>query len=292
MRTPATAVYAAAGAAILIWGATPVVTKIAVNAVDSVTVGVLRTVLAALVTAPIAWLAGVARPKTRGQAALIAVSGFGGFVGFPLLFTFGLGHTSASHGALVLAALPVFTGLIAAAVDRKAPPARWWTGAVIAVIGEALLIGFRFGFDAAGASVFGDLLVLAGCVFAATGYVAGGRLTQSLGAWPTTLWGITIGGVLLVPALVFAPISAAWETPGATGLLAIGYLALGSTLLAYVSWYWALARGGIVRMAASQFVQPIIGVALAAVILSEPMTWPLAASAALILAGVAIIQRR
>ena len=45
-------------------------------------------------------------------------------------------------------------------------------------------------------------------------------------------------------------------------------------------------------MAASQFVQPIVGVALAAVILSEPMTWPLAASAALILAGVAIIQRR
>ncbi len=292
MRTSATAVYAAAGAAILIWGATPVVTKIAVTAVDAVTGGILRTVLAALVTAPIAVLAGVARPKTRGQAALIAVSGFGGFVGFPLLFTFGLGHTSASHGALVLATLPVFTGLIAAVVDRKAPPARWWTGAVIAVAGEAFLIGFRFGFDAAGASVFGDLLVLAGCVFAATGYVAGGRLTESIGTWPTTLWGVTIGGVLLAPALAFVPVGAAWETPGATGLLAIAYLALGSTLLAYVSWYWALAKGGIVRMAASQFVQPVVGLALAAVILSEPMTWPLAASAALILAGVVIIQRR
>lgn len=226
--------------------------------------------LAALVTAPIALLAGMARPKTRCQAIFLAASALGGFVGFPVLFSLGLGYTSASHGALILGALPVFTGLFAALLERKAPMARWWTGATIAVVGEVFLIGFRFGFDAAGASVFGDLLALAGCAFAATGYVAGSRLSHSLGTWPTTLWGITIGGVLL----------------------AIAYLALGPTLLAYVAWYWALARGGIARMGATQFVQPVVGLVLAVVILGEPMTWPLALAIAFILSGIWIVQRR
>ncbi len=285
-------VYAAAAAAILIWGATPVVTKIAVAHVDPLTVGVLRTLLAALIAAPIALLGGAPRPRTRGQAGLVAVSAFGGFVAFPIFFSLGLRDTSASHGALILAVLPVFTGLFAAAVERKAPAVRWWLGAGVALAGETMLIGFRLGFDGAGASLSGDLLVLAGAVFASLGYVAGGRLTRILGTWPTTLWGITIGGALVAPVLAFAPLGAAWEASGASGLLAIAYLALLSTLLAYVAWYWALARGGFARMGASQFAQPVVGLALAVVLLGEPLTPPLAASAGLILAGIAIVQWR
>ncbi len=64
LRTPATVVYAAAGAAILIWSGTPVATKVAVAGADPITVGILRTLLAALVTAPIALLAGVGTSAT------------------------------------------------------------------------------------------------------------------------------------------------------------------------------------------------------------------------------------
>ena len=284
--------FAAAAATILIWGGTPVATKVAVTGVDPLIVGILRTVLAALVTGPVVLFAGVARPKSRSQATLLAISALTGFVAFPVLFSLGLRYTSASHGALILAVVPVFTGLFAAALEREAPPGRWWTGAAIAVVGEVMLIAFRFGLDAAGASLFGDLVVLASCVVVAAGYVAGSRLTRTLGAWPTTLWGITIGGVVLAPALMFVPIEALWAAPKTASLLAIAYLALLSTVLAYVAWYWALAHGGIGRVSASQFALPVVGLALAVVILSEPVTLPLGVAAAFIVLGIAVAQRR
>ncbi len=213
-------------------------------------------------------------------------------MGFPLIFSLGIGATSAAHGALVLASLPVFTGLFAAIAEKRRPSSRWWLGSAIAMTGEVLLIGFRFGFDDAGASVAGDLTVFASCAAASLGYVAGGRLARSIGAWPTTLWGITAGGLLLAPVLPFVLERVAWGSVGAVGVLAVGYLVLFSSILGYVTWYWALARGDMARIGALQFTQPMVGVALAAVVLSEPVTPPLALAAAGILLGVWIVQRK
>ena len=44
-------------------------------------------------------------------------------------------------------------------------------------------------------------------------------------------------------------------------------------------------------MAPLMFLQPISGLALAALILGERLTWSLAAGAALVLAGVALARR-
>ena len=251
----------------------------------------LRTVLTALIALPIALALRLALPATRGGWALLVTSALGGFVLFPVLFTLGLRDTSASHAALILASLAVFTGLIAAVFERKAPRARWWLGAAIALIGEALLIGFRFGFETVEDALFGDLLIVASCVAASAGYVTGGRLSRSLGTWPTTLWGIAIGGVVLLPALPFAAAGVQWSAVGAPGVVAIGYLAVVSSLLAYVTWYWALGAGGIGRVGTWQFAMPIVSLALAVVILAEPLGWPLAGAAAVILAGIWIAGR-
>ena len=81
-----------------------------------------RTLLAGLVALPLALLL---RPRTatRTPDPAAGLSAFCGFIGFPLLFTIGQRLTSAMHGGLILAALPIFTGLIAAAVERRRPTA-------------------------------------------------------------------------------------------------------------------------------------------------------------------------
>ena len=277
--------------AMVTWGATPVATKLGVAEIDPLVIGILRTLLAALITAPLALILRVARPGTGGDCLLLAASSLGGFVGFPLLFSIGVGMTSATHGALVLASLPVFTGLFAALAEKRRLALRWWLGCSIAMAGEVLLIGFGFGFEDTGASITGDLIILVSCGAASLGYVAGGRLSRSIGTWPTTLWGITCGGLLLAPVLPFVLSRVAWESVGATGFLAVAYLVLLSSILAYVAWYWALSRGDMARVGALQFTQPIVGVALAALVLSEPINPPLALAAAGILLGVWIVQK-
>ncbi len=290
--TAAILVIGVAMTAMVIWGGSPVVTKLGVDEIDPLVIGILRTLLAAVITAPLAVLMGAARPRTSAQFLLLFVSSLGGFVGFPLLFSIGIGATSAAHGALVLASLPVLTGLFVALAERRRPAPRWWLGSAIAMTGEIVLIGFRFGFEDGHASVTGDLIVFASCASASLGYVAGGRLARSIGAWPTTLWGISAGGLMLAPLLPFVLSRVVWPSVGPAGIFAVAYLVLFSSILAYVAWYWALARGDMARVGALQFTQPMVGVALAAVVLSEPITPPLALAAAGILLGVWIIQRK
>ena len=105
--------------------------------------------------------------------------------------------------------------MFTALAEKRRLNRRWWLGSAIAMTGEALLIGFRFGFEDAGASVTGDLIVFASCACASLGYVTGGRLARRIGAWPTTLWGISAGGLVLATVLPFVLSRVAWESVGA-----------------------------------------------------------------------------
>lgn len=40
-------------------------------------------------------------------------------------------------------------------------------------------------------------------------------------------------------------------------------------MLGYIGWYWALAKGGISRIAATQFTDPLYGAPLAVALLGE-----------------------
>jgi drug/metabolite transporter (DMT)-like permease len=285
-------VWSAAASALLLWGATPMVTRIAVLEIEPSAVGILRTTLAATLALPVAFALRLPRPQGASEWGQLAVSALGGFVLFPVLFGLGVRHTSASHAALVLAVAPLFTGLIGSAVERRALSPTWWLGAGLAFAGEVALVSFRADLAETDASLGGDLLVLVACISAAAGYVAGARLAQKITTWATTFWGIGLGGAILLPLAVVRLGPQAWTGAGAFGWSAVIYLALGSTITGYICWYWALQRGGIARIGATQFAQPVIALGFAVTVLREPLTAPLMFAALLVVAGVALAQRR
>ena len=222
---------------------------------------------------------------------MLGISAAGGFVAFPLLFAVGVNRTTTAHAALIMAALPIFTGLFGAAIERRGPGRRWWLGAALALIGEAVLVGARFQFGGPGPSLGGDLLILASCIAAAAGYVAGSRLSLRIGTWGTTFWGLSLGGVVLLPVLAVRFDATRWPAVTAVGWSATAYLALFVTILAYVAWYWALARGGTARVGSVQFAQPVVAVVAAVMVMGEVFTPSLGLATGAILAGIAIAQR-
>jgi len=220
------------------------------------------------------------------------LSGFCGFVAFPIPFTIGLKLTSANHASMILAALPITTGAIAMLWDRRRPTRIWILGGLIALVGEAVLIGGR---QSAGsvnqASLAGDALVLLSNFAASLGYVAGGRLQQA--GYPstgTTFWGAAGMAVLLAPAVIalwlFGDLAPELAAASTRSWIAIFYLAIVSTILGYVLWYWALGKGGIARVGLIQFLQPVSGVILAALLLGEQINLSFLAASALVLFGV------
>ena len=284
------AVLVAAYGAVALWGATPLATKVAVADLDPLAVGLLRTLLAGMVALLLILLGRVALPRSGRGRAYLAVSALGGFVAFPLLFSYGIQLTTAGHGALLLGILPVLTGLIAALLERRLPGGRWWWGCTVAVAGTALLVGARFNLSLEGGSLRGDLLVLASAVAASAGYVTGARAARETGAWAVTLWGLVLGSLVLLPVLPFALAAGDLAAVGAPAWGAVLYMALLCSILAYAAWYWALGQGGIGRTGLAQFAQPLVGVALAVALLGEAVTWPMVAAATAILAGVALAR--
>ena len=280
-------VIAAALLAVVMWGASPVAAKLAVADLSPMAVAVLRTVLGGLAALPLALAMRIPLPSSRDDKALLVVSGFCGFVGFPVFFTLGVNLTSANHASMILACLPVFTGAIAMAWDKTKPKRLWWIGCAVALCGEAVLVSLQNGDGRAGATLTGDLLVLFSNLFASLGYVAGGRLQRS--GYPstgTTFWGVVLFAVILLPVTPLVLDGAALPDVPVDTWFAIAYLAVGVTVVGYVLWYWALGKGGIEQIGLLQFFQPVSGVALAALLLSETVTVYFVGASAMILAGV------
>ena len=278
----------------VVWGATPIMTRLALDDLEPLVVATLRTVVAGLLAVPLLAQARLHAPSTTETRRLVAISGLAGFVVFPVVYTIGQERTSGLHGVMILAALPIFTGLYASIVARRRPGLAWIAGSAVALVGEAVLIGGRAAGEGSGgdATVAGDLIVLAAALVVSAGYVAGASLTpRGVTSQAATYWGVVLGAVVLTPLGLALLAADGWPQADATAWGAVLFLAVVTSIVGYIGWYWALDRGGIQRIATLQFLQPLSGFALAAVVLGDSVTLPIALGSALIVAGIVVAQR-
>lgn len=276
----------------VVWGGTPLFSKLAAAQIDPLLVGVLRTVIAGAVALPIAVAMRLPLPYDARGRALLAFSGFAAFIAFPLVFTVGQAMTSALHGALILATLPVFTSLFGTLLERRPVTPVWVIGCAVALGGEALVIVLRNSGAAAGSSPVGDLVVFGSSAVCALGYVAGARLAQrGYPSLPTTLWGVSGAALVLAPLLAWFLVRGGVPKAGAGAWGSVLVLAVVTSVLGYIVWYRALAVGGISRIASVQFTQPLFGIALAWAVLGESPAPTTALAAVAILTGAAAVLR-
>lgn len=284
------AIVGAALVAVVLWGASPVGTKIAVAEVPPLAVMAIRTIAGGLAGLVLALWLRIALPATRKDVALVALAGFCGMVAFPTLFSIGMQFTSATHGAMILACMPVTTAAIAYSLERRWPRPLWWVGCAMALAGEAALVFGQGGAANADPAAWrGDLLVLASTVFACSGYVIGGNLQRrGYSARGVTFWGAGFSACLLLPLSPWLFAGVAPVSWSAATWASLAYLAFGVTILGYVCWYWALGQGGVGRIGLMQFLQPVSGLILSLALLGESIGIAVFAASACILAGTVL----
>ncbi len=266
----------------VVWGATPIMTRLALEDLEPLVVATLRTVIAGLLAVPLlaqARLPSRARGRRDGcsrSRASPASSSSDRLHGRP-------GAHVEADGVMILAALPIFTGPYASVVARRGPGRAWIIGSAIALVGEAVLIGGRGATGGGGdATLTGDLIVLAAALVISAGYVAGAMLPpRGVPSVVATYWGVVLGAVVLAPLATALLARDGWPDADATAWGAVLFLAVVTSIVGYAGWYWALDRGGIQRIATLQFLQPLSGFALAAIVLGS----------VLILAGIVVAQR-
>lgn len=106
---------------------------------------------------------------------------------------------------------------------------------------------------------------------------------------------MVIGLQMLVGSATLLPLSLALETWTVNWtpslLLAFTYTTLVPGLLATLVWFLLVARIGTTRAATYHFLNPFLGVAIAGLILSEPLTLRDIAGVSVIMAGIYLVQR-
>jgi drug/metabolite transporter (DMT)-like permease len=272
-------------------GGSSVATKVGVGDLPPLIVASIRSALAGFAAVPLVAFLKLPMPNGKKQIQLVVLLTGCGFIAFPVFFSIGLQHTSAVHGALILAILPISTGALAAIWDKRWPSFLWWLGCAIAFGGEVGLILGR-SVNAAGASIFGDVLVLISVLLGSVGNVAGGGLSHmQYSPHAAALWGTVLAGIVLMPFTLWVAANIEWHAVMPATWVSIIYLAVGVTIVGYSLWYWALGEGGIARVGVFQFLQPVSGVLLAYAIMNEPLYPGLGIAMAVILLGVWVAAR-
>jgi drug/metabolite transporter (DMT)-like permease len=68
----------------------------------------------------------------------------------------------------------------------------------------------------------------------------------------------------------------------------MAYLTI-STMLAFTSYVWLLANARISLVSTHAYVNPVVAVLLAWLLLSEPLTWPIVAGGLVVVAAVVLV---
>ncbi|MEI2277415.1 DMT family transporter [Paenarthrobacter ilicis] len=264
-------------------------TRVAVEGMSPLFIGAGRAVVAALLAALALGITRQRLPRASQWVRLAVVAG-GVVAGFPLLTTFALTSTSASHGAVVIALLPAATATAAVIRGRERPRPLFWiltlTGVIAALVFALVQSG---GF---GSLHWADLLLLAAVLAAAVGYAEGGLLARELGSWQTISWALVVASPVMIALTV---VSLSSGLPSATGAqwLSFAYLGVVSMFLGFFAWYRGLAIGPMAQVSQIQLVQPVMTIAWAGLLLGESITWTTVVGglAVIICAGAAVRVR-
>lgn len=254
-------------------------TKVAVASLSPLFIGSARAVVAAVLAAFALALTRQRLPRGT-QWARLAVVAAGVVIGFPLLTSFALTATPASHGAVVIALLPAATATAAVLRGRERPPLAFW---LITTVGAlAALVFASMQPEGFGQLHWADLLLLGAVGAAAVGYAEGGLLARELGAWQTVSWALILASPLM---LTLTAVSVAQQPPSAAPAqwAAFAYLGVVSMFLGFFAWYRGLAIGPIASVSQIQLIQPVLTLCWAALLLGETLAW------STIVGGLAVI---
>ena len=278
--------------AVVFWGVSFVATKAVVGEISPTTVIFTRAALGSLLLGAILAFRGEAVLPPRQSLGPLALMGFVGVAFHGLLQAHALRLTSAVSTGWLIGLIPVWSALLAALFLRERLGPRKLAGLGLGFAG-ALLVVTRGDLGPgllALPTTRGDLLVLASTVNWAVYSVLGHATIRRLGPTRATAGAMLLGGLMLAPAFLA---SAGWSdlarlSPAGWGALL--FLGLAASGLGYLFWYGALERIETTRVASLLYLEPLVTLAAAVLLLGEPVGAATAAGGLTVLGGVALVQ--
>jgi drug/metabolite transporter (DMT)-like permease len=277
----------------VVWGLQQVAVKMAAPDMSPIMQTGLRSSVAAFLVCLLIWWRGAA-PVPRdtfwpgvGAAMLFALEF--------LCISVGLEYTTASHMSVFLYTAPVFTvlGLHWLVPGERLRPVQW-LGVLAAFAGIAL--AFSNGFAEQNQDWFdilvGDALgVLGGLFWAATTVLI--RRSALSEAPPTVTLLYQLGGAGVILLVIAASLGQATSF-SMTGMVwaSLFFQSVIVGFVSFLAWFWMLRRYLASRISVFSFLTPLFGVLFGVVLMNDPIGLRFAGGAALVLAGIVLVNLR
>lgn len=292
MNRQRTIAYIEVSLAVLAWGASFVATKIALQELHPTAIVWLRFGIGLLVMGLVVALRRQFALPARKDLIYLALIGFLGITFHQWLQSTALQTTEASTTAWIVAVSPVFIAILGSlALNEKLAP--WQIiGIGLAALGVLLVVtrgdlaaiaGGRFG-------TLGDFLVLASALNWAVFSVLSRRGLKTYPASQMIFYVMGFGWLFSSLLVLAGPDLGQIGPLSRSAWLAIAFLGVVCSGLGYIFWYDALHILPVAQAGAFLYLEPLVTVFVAALLLNEPLLWSSLLGGALILAGVILVQ--
>jgi drug/metabolite transporter (DMT)-like permease len=274
-------------AAVTLWGASFVATRIALEALTPGGLVAVRTAAGALLLGGIlAGRGGRVWPRRDEWPACVVL---GAVLAVHLyLQAWGLTLTSAVHTGWIIGFIPVTVAIGAHLLGQQRLRLTGWGGVAL---GAAGILAVMLSTPAAqrGQFVRGDLLQLASCVTWTVYTLAATRPLERSGALRATVHSMGFAALVVTVA---AGAGGVWVGPlTVRALAAVLFLGPVCSGIAYYLWFAAQREHGPARTGALIYLEPFVSLAAGAVILGERVTAVAVVGGMLVLGGVWLVAR-
>nr|WP_037306502.1 DMT family transporter [Amycolatopsis orientalis] len=224
-------------------------------------------------------------PALRDVPSLIAVAATG-MIGFQACLLFAQRYAEPGLVAAFLGGTPLVLAIAAPLAAGRRPSLGTVTGAILAGLGIAVLSG-------GGAARWQGLVLAAlAMVCEALFTLLAVGLLDRLGPMATATWSCCVAGVGGAVAGTIADPSGAWALPDGRELIALGYLTIVVTTLAFVLWYSAVSVLGADRAGVLVGLMPVAGLVVSLALGMQDFRFSQLIGVALVSSGVVIGLRR
>ncbi|MET8335651.1 EamA family transporter [Streptosporangium canum] len=280
-------VWGALAIVYVVWGSTYLAIRIAIETVPPLLSGAMRFSTAALVLGAAllllrGWRVFRMTWKELGGAALVGL----------LLLNAGNGlvavaeqHISSGLAALLVASVPLWL-VIFRIVARDMPQVLTLAGVLIGFGGVAVL-SLTGGGSAADST--GIVIILLASMSWSAGSFLSARIPMPANPFVASTVEMAAGGIGL--ALTSTVMGEHLDLGAVSGRswAALAYLVVMGSLLAFTAYVWLLGAAPISLVSTYAYVNPVVAVALGALVLSEPVTTSMVAAGLVIVLGVALV---
>ena len=194
-------------------------------------------------------------------------------------------HVPTGLSSLIIGSVPLWIVVMRTATGDR--PNRASLLAVGAGFGGVVILARPSG----GATTTEILLVVLSALMWAGGSFLSSRLPMPDDAFAAASLEMLAGGAILLP-IGLATTHPHFSEFSARSIFGFFYLVTFGSIVGYTAYVWLLDNAPLGTVATYAYVNPIVAIALGAIVLHESLTWTIGVGALLVLACVAIVVRQ